>query len=207
MPDEVVCLGDYFDSFTGTVADTLQTARWVASRIHVPGWHFLMGNHEAQYRWPKSPWHITKAYTADKQKAISSVIDDNAWRRMLFAVQRGDWWITHAGLHPAIFVHPVLGFDPDRVWDTLHRAEFEAHAGIYTSITDEQRSPDGTPSGPLWLRWHEFVPIEGVNQVVGHTPHDSPVKLDGSENWDIDTGLNHYAILEDGRLTVHPVSV
>lgn len=207
--DEAVFLGDYFDSFGGTVDDALRTARWLKARLWLPGWHFLMGNHEAQYRWPKSPWHITNAYSADKQDAIDSVLNDADWRRMLFAVQRENWWMTHAGMHPGLFVHPVLGFEPGRTWEIFHRAEFEAHAGIHTPITDEQRANGGFPSGPLWLRWRNFVPVEGVNQVVGHTFQEEPARVDGveSENWNLDTNSQFYAILAGGRLTTHKIEL
>lgn len=206
-PDEVIYIGDAFDSVGDTPEDALRTARWLKARLHLPGHHFILGNHELQYRWPKAPWHVTAAYSKDKQEAIDSVLSPTDWKKTNFAVQRGNWWFTHAGLHPNLFVHPILGWDDTRVWNILHEAEFKAHAGIYTPITDEARAYGDTPSGPQWLRWSEFEPIPRINQVVGHTAHLTPpeIHLSGcSQNVNLDTWMQFYAILEDNRLKVLP---
>jgi len=207
-PDEVVFLGDYFDAFDDTPEDAERTARWLKARLHLPGYHFLLGNHDANYRWPKCPWHLTKAYNKNKQDAIDRVLSKSDWQRMLFAVQRGNWWFTHAGLHPGLFpAHPVLGFREQDVWDKLHDAEFRCEVAFYTPITDEQRGPDGIVSGPLWLRWYEFVPIPGVNQVVGHTRYAAPQTnhVDGSLNFNIDCDNRYYGILENDKFETFSV--
>jgi len=206
-PDEAIFLGDYFDSFNGSPADALNTARWLKARLWLPGYFFIMGNHETQYRWPKSPWHISKSYTKNKQDAIDSVLTTADWQRMTFAVQRGNYWFSHAGFHPDLFARPN-GWNDNRVWEIIHRAEFEASAGIHTYITDEQRDTSDAPSGPQWLRWQQFVPIPGVNQVVGHTEHDVPQEknMPDSRNVNLDTHLCFYGVLEDGAFSVRKVA-
>ena len=197
-PDEAIFPGDYFDSLKDNEKMAEKTARWLKARLHLDGYLFCLGNHDANYRWPKCPWHETAAYTKNKQDAIDRVLTKKDWQRTLFAVQRGNWWITHAGLHPKVFpVHPFTGLDTQKTWDMLHRAEFLAECGLYTPITDEQWNPEETPSGPLWLRWGEFIPIPGINQIVGHTAHDTPQEKRGidSINWNLDTHQHHYGIL------------
>jgi len=212
MPDEVIFLGDYFDQFDDSPEDAEKTARWVKRRLHLKGYYFIMGNHESQYRWPKCPWHKTAAGSRDKQEAIDSVLTKEDWAKMLFAVQRENWWFTHAGLHPRLFMHPVMGFSAQKVWDKLHEAEFQCEAGLYTRITDEQHHEGEMPSGPLWLRWQQFEPILGINQVVGHTPGNEPRILevgdsgnqnDYSFNMNLDTANRYYAILQNNKLVAH----
>lgn len=201
-PDEVVFLGDYFDSMEEDETNVTKTARWLKARLYLPGYHFLMGNHEAQYRWPNCPWHVTNCYSGDKQKAIDNVLTKKDWQQMHLAVERGNWWFTHAGLHPRLFIHPILGFSTNRTWEKLHHAELLCEAGIHTPITDLGRYE--ATSGPLWLRWDKFTAIDDVNQVVGHTSNELPQKIEGtnSENWNIDTHSEHYAVLQNGKLTV-----
>jgi len=211
QPDEAIFLGDYFDQFDDTASDAERVANWLKKRLHLKGYHFLMGNHETQYRWPKCPWHKTKAGSLDKQKAIDKVLDKNDWAKMLFAVERGNWWMTHAGLHPRLFVHAIKGFDPQRVWNKFHEAEFQCEAGLYTRVTDEQHHEGEEPSGPLWLRWNKFEPIPGINQIVGHTPQKEVASIivesenpeERSINYNIDVRNRFYAILENGEVTIH----
>ena len=83
--------------------------------------------------------------------------------------------------------------------------------------------------GMLWADWSEFSPVSGVNQIVGHTPHGVPevtvkfadgnvryynanewvynkaavlAKQVSSINYDMDTHLNHFAIITDGDVEI-----
>lgn len=205
-PDEVIFLGDYFDSLGDNPEMAEQTARWLKNRLYLPGYFFILGNHDAGYRWPKCPWMTCTGYKLEKQERINKVLTQKDWEKTLFAVERGTWWLSHAGLHPNIFCHPIMGFDPKRVWSMLHEAEFKGQANIHSPILDEKRAEGDAPSGPLWLRWNEFEPITNVNQIVGHTWQESPQwkNTEDSKNLNLDTHLEYYAILEDGEVTTHP---
>ena len=59
--------------------------------------------------------------------------------------------------------------------------------------------------GPLWMGWDNFMPISGVNQIVGHTPGDEVRKkiTRKSRNYCLDVGnASVAAILEDGKLKI-----
>lgn len=86
--------------------------------------------------------------------------------------------------------------------------------------------------GMNWVDWNSLSPIKGVNQIVGHSIHRVPqvlvqkvgggfVKQDVTEyyeirgkassfddnyvlsiSYDIDTHLNHYAVIEDGNIDI-----
>lgn len=202
QPDEVIFLGDAFDSFDDTPKTAEVTARWLKTRLHTPGYHFILGNHETQYRWPKSPWLVTGAYSANKQKVIDQILTEADWKKTHFALQRGKWWLSHSGFHPDLFLHPILGWDKTRVLELLQEAKVKTQAGIHTPITDEKRKPDGPPSGIQWLRWEDFTPIYNVCQIVGHTAHLHPQEnnTELSRNINLDTYMRFYAILENDEI-------
>lgn len=200
--DEWIYLGDYFDNKEESIKDVERTALWLKSSLCRRNTFHILGNHDLHYRWPKCPWHITAGHSPEKQAVIDSIITHADWQRTLFAVERGRWWLSHAGLHPNIFVHPVFGWDASRTWGMFHYAEFAAHAGSRHPITENNGESD--LFNPFKLRWWNFIPIPGVNQIVGHTAKKEPCFLttDSSENIMLDTRLQHYAILENNSVTV-----
>ena len=83
-------------------------------------------------------------------------------------------------------------------------------------------------SGITWQDWYrDFTPIKNISQIVGHTPSQNPQVIDGSRiaiapdagsletgleyhiapdisyNFNIDTHLNHYMIIENGKIILH----
>jgi hypothetical protein len=46
----------------------------------------------------------------------------------------------------------------------------------------------------------EFIPIDNINQVVGHTRLEKPMKKVGnnSENWNFDTDSKYIALWDNG---------
>lgn len=58
------------------------------------------------------------------------------------------------------------------------------------------------------MDWDCFAPIDGLNQLVGHTNFRQPRKKSTatSTNWNIDTGLRYYAIIEDGVISIKSVA-
>ena len=80
--------------------------------------------------------------------------------------------------------------------------------------------------GIVWQRWYEFDPTPGINQIVGHTPsrrvqHRTRMLEERmledkifvqqedangefvSDNYCLDTVLNHYGILENGEVSFY----
>ena len=108
------------------------------------------------------------------------------------------------------------------------RANF-AHPALKAGISSGGNAPYG---GITWLRWWELQPIKGVNQIVGHTILREPEIIYGIEpavgaplrnvrvtatqfnrmppkkdklcsiNWNIDTNNSHFAIIENGEVTI-----
>lgn len=204
-PDEVILLGDLWDSWD---SDSLEhneaTTRWAKARLRAPGWHVILGNHDAQYRWPKNNWLRTNCYTQEKCNLINSILTKEDWREFSWAVNRGNWWMSHAGLCPQYFF-PMQGFSEKNTYEILARAEADCNAGIWNGVSDTARGDlRCSPSGPLWLRWSCFEAIPDINQIVGHTNQNEPAEILGenSRNLNIDTQNQFYVVLENNNALI-----
>ena len=65
-----------------------------------------------------------------------------------------------------------------------------------------QAGPTG--SGPLWTSWADFTPIPGINQIVGHTAHDTIQARHGndSRNYCLDVANGSVAaVLRDADIS------
>lgn len=232
--DRCIFLGDFFDDFGDTAVNTKDTALWLREKIFPdPRFVILYGNHDFAYYFAYNPATRCSGYTDAKRAAIFSVLsyDEIIARVKFFHVEAG-YLFSHAGV-------------TNQVWKDIQRMEPEGATLLDVLPKWVKRSFDGARTlsampmfecgwsrggrsqygGMIWADWDEFNPISGVNQIVGHTPHDVPeviVKFsDGnvryynanewvynktsvlakqvtSINYALDTHLNHFAIITDG---------
>ncbi len=229
-PDLTVFLGDYFDSFDETLEDTSQTAEWLRKSLSQPNRVHLLGNHDMPYRFPSSFNLLCSGFTHEKSAVINDILDSGAlWKKTKSFHWVDGWLLSHAGIHPNL-LHPLKGFD----LDDLRRLEEDSLEKCFADISTPFFGCGFSRGGPYpcgGITWQDFdmdfVPIEGVNQIVGHTPHlKVDVKFLGSSSedviqcsWDeylsayekvpkkslnlgIDTCRRYYAILENGKAQV-----
>jgi len=202
--DKVVLLGDHFDDFYDTVEMNKSTASWVKHRLELPHFTFLLGNHDAVYRWLSIP--RCSGWDKKKHEAINSVLTTEDWNKFkLFEVVDG-WLLTHAGL-TAHNVHP-------KAKDIIKWLGIECEKAVKAPSTHwllaAGRARYGSEDfgGITWCDANEeFVPIEGIKQCFGHTPLQGGPKWFGENNVCIDShpGLQNFAIIENGKLSVHDV--
>ena len=140
---------------------------------------------------------------------------------------------SHAGIHIAQFKENLyLAGVPDITTDKIslrcERALINCELGTPDVFLSAGPARYGyAPVGGItWLDWNmEFTPVKGISQIVGHTPNIRPTMTDGESDIDaieelaektkhvletkkcyninIDTHLNHYAILDSDELTVY----
>jgi 3',5'-cyclic AMP phosphodiesterase CpdA len=208
-PDEVVVVGDYFDYFEDPIERARRAAQWVAKHAGIPGWILLLGNHDLNYlRLPQQNfWAECAGYVKDYRTVIDPIMTRQIWDKLGIVYETQGWVISHAGLHPDIFLHPYKGFDIKDVQEKCRKALENFKRGLWDPIMDDtpRNQNKGFPiGGPLWLRWHEFTPIPGVNQIVGHTRRDQPEwkNTEDSQNLCFDTMNLHYVVIEDGKVTI-----
>lgn len=125
------------------------------------------------------------------------------WARFKLHHFEDGWLMSHAGIREEVFYHPMKGFNIQVVHKAC-RAAFQAiKTNTYSFYLGAGRARMGRQryGGLVWLDWdEEFKPIEGVNQIVGHTPAPEirTKSLGTNINYCIDT-KGKYAILVEGQ--------
>jgi len=209
-----ISLGDWYDSFifqSGVEAGEM--ARLQADFVSNPDNICLFGNHDMQYAFPNCPALGCSGWSSWKQKPIDRWMK-GLWSKVklchwVYAADK-TWLISHAGIHP-YFSHPINGLN--ELETTLLSQKTICSIIDDNEITEfvsvgRRRRGNHLCGGCTWMDWQDFKPIVGINQIVGHTRGNfiREYRIDGSENYCIDTGLNHVALLDDiGKITIEKI--
>ena len=211
--DKAILLGDAFDDFTTDVREAVATANWLQATLKNLDIACLWGNHDLHYLW-LWPWLRCSGYSPEKQKAILLTGIESLRTRLRFHVWVDDWLITHAGLDNRLLPSALrrkgaasnpsfsewLSQEEQRCLDCLQ-------FGLRHPWLEAGRDRGGSApvGGLVWSDVRSFQPIPGINQLFGHTPGYDIREVPGrkSRNVCVDTNLGHYAIIENGELTVH----
>lgn len=222
--DRVIFLGDYFDNFEDTSNDIELVTKWLKESIHKPNRVHLFGTHELWYRFQHNPFIFVSGNDQMKGELINSILDIEDWKYLRLYCFEQDFLITHAGLHSyliyefvlrnkSIFGTYIKNFNPsgrDIVDNIVGPATKEAlqyveagksHPWLAAGMA---RAGEQSVGGIIWLDWtEEFVPVPGLNQIVGHTQLDYPGEIvtEDSKNYNLDTKNRYVGMLENGKLT------
>lgn len=215
--DEVVCLGDWFDSlFCNSRSHIEQTCNLLARFVCAPNRHTLWGNHDLHYFYP-SGHSICSGYNKKNEAQINSclgasknVIAD----KFKWYIKIDDFLCTHAGLSPH-HISPLL--DVKDVDSFLNRegemASVKLKTGQYHWFYAAGQARNGRlkKGGIVWLDFDdEFEAVDGLKQIVGHTyskaihPPDEDRGLNPND-WNdicIDCNLNQYLIIHNKKIEV-----
>ena len=120
----------------------------------------------------------------------------------------------------------------DRVMKVISKESIDAAKSNYDTVlfaAGWDRGGIYRHGGMNWVDWSHLSPIKGINQIVGHSIHRVPqvlvqkvgggyVKQDVTEyynentnkevlsiSYDIDTHLNHYAVIENGIVDIYHI--
>lgn len=215
--NKAIWLGDYFDDWGDNAQIVRDVAVTLKKELDADEDEFLLGNHDAHYRYPGFQQVQGGGFETGKSHAINEVLKFAEWDKLkLFTICQG-WIISHAGVNSEIFAHPVF----KKV--TVEEIEIQcAKALMCASVRAKHpvwgcgmaRGGSQYLGGIIWMDWNEeFAPIPGINQIVGHTPVKTPQIMTGenSENWNLDTKLDARGfryigwIHEDGTFTTEKV--
>jgi hypothetical protein len=227
--DEYVILGDVFDDFDDTPEDVYAVAKWLSDTVKRDDVTVLFGNHDMPYRF-SNPTVWCPGFSDEKSRAINSAMSLDDWDKLQFYKYTQGWYLSHAGLHPDVFGHPLHGITPESIDTEIEKGLTHLMAGERAQFCRYgHRMGIRSYGGITWADWNsEFVPIVGINQIVGHTPHScvrakyiiandklkshhhcvyqlldpKPLSYYDSYNLCIDTQSDHYAIIEDGEVRV-----
>lgn len=189
-PDNVVFLGDYFDSYYDTLENTEQTAQWLKESIEKENRIHLLGNHDLSYLDKN---FYCPGFSEGKLFVIKKTGVDLT--KLQYYCWVGDWLCTHAGLTNDFFsaynyknlsiekfLDNMIENNSNRLYDiSCYRGGTAAHAGI------------------LWCDYDEFIDIPDVKQIFGHTR--GPLRQTKNHVC-LDTALQNYAIYENDHLVI-----
>lgn len=196
--DNVVFIGDYFDSFYDTLEETKQTAEWLKDSMEKENRIHLLGNHDLAYLDQN---HICSGFAEEKLIVIRNVgVKLNELKHFCWV---GEWLVTHAGLSNDFFkAYNNLGLDVNHFLHDLEKDPVSRHRLYDVSVERGGRNAFG---GIVWCDYKEFTDIPGIKQIFGHTKGDTVrhgikasmenIKL-SSEHYCIDTGLKHYGLYD-----------
>ncbi len=246
--DRAVFLGDYFDQFGDTPEQNAAMARWLRGKLEDPSanssgqarYVFCIGNHDWSYMWPHNPWVFCSGFSDAKQSAILRELPIELFRRLkLYHVEQGIL-CSHAGLDREWFYYAAragyefptpLTLPAITEWLERTRVQMDTLFDVGRQHplmgAGSNRGGEQKVGGIIWQDFSSHLPIAGVNQIMGHTPHSAekgplfkfvgadgvPVGRYASKNvnprwltkgWSlcIDTHLLHYVVIEDGALQI-----
>lgn len=183
--DQVVFLGDWFDTFKNHDPEGMCNAinRYIFNDKFV----FLMGNHDAHYRWPREEF-LCSGFQRETAEVIKSNLTPAEWQRFKISHQVGPYLLSHAGYHERTLKYRSSESD----------ALASADQGAFHPIFGVGQARGGRQAfgGPLWLDFNwEFEHIANLPQIVGHTvQRGGPAHKSGSIC--LDTALRHLAVID-----------
>jgi len=196
-PDNIVFLGDYFDSFYDSLDVTEQTALWLKDSLEKENRIHLLGNHDLSYLHPDT--HLCSGYSTGKLWVIKKVDVDLS--KLQHYCWVGNWLCTHAGLSNEFYrAYKKENESPN---DFLQRHTLDSKLIDRLYDCSPSRGGRNTFSGIVWCDYHEFVDIPNEKQIFGHTRRNV---RQTKNHICIDTGLQNYAIHEDGKMTIEGTS-
>lgn len=207
-PDLTIYLSDFFDSWGDNEFIAKDTARYLKEVLNNNNNIVLASNHDLAYQ---IPWNLSlncPGFTVEKSKVINSILTQEDWSKIRPYYFIDDFLITHAGVHSSFI--PYYPDSKDWKQDLFNYID-RGFEQIKTGLAHElflpgDRMGENRRGGITWADWWtEFVIIDGLNQIVGHSSNDTPqFKIkDNSFNCCLDTHLRYFGILEDGKLKTY----
>lgn len=222
--DHIIFLGDYFDNFPNTldIAGISEMCEWLKATADdlkdKATW--LCGNHDIQYfeeayrvgntygahRVGKK--YVCSGYSANKAMKIKKHFGydkHNFFKQMQLSVTMEGFTFSHGGFHIDKFNPELTLTDNVQNWNQYFKDAIEHISSPMPSRIYECGSCRGGSEnigGPLWLDFNqEFMPIDDLPQIVGHTPHTYPSRNGNSVC--LDCFNEYYAIAEDGIVDLY----
>lgn len=215
--DKIVFLGDYFDDFGDDYRDNLIMAEWLAASLEQSNRIHCMGNHDINYAIPHRAYKCS-GYEAGKDYAINSVLKEKDWKKLKLFTWVGSWLCSHAGLHK-YFYTDFCGQNEFKPWlenicDEAMENAFGLRHPDPILRAGYSRGGNSLYGGIMWCDRKEFVPINGVNQIFGHTPCKKPIWIvkndpnsaDYTQNLSLDVSHAQYYAIHDSvndKVTIH----
>lgn len=210
--DEVVFVGDYFDDFSDSPEKSAETARWLRESLWMPDRIHCVGNHDLPYMLfvdPERTPYDCPGWEPKKDVAINEIMREEDWQKIRPCYYTQGWMISHAGFNFHLVACPVKGIpEPEKlVWEANRGLKYAREGTNHPFFLPGKRMCSPWVGGITWQDWNnEYIPIVGMPQIVGHTPHTfvsaKRVTKDQTD-YNIDCGTTAVLIIEDGKVRIH----
>ena len=181
--DEVIFIGDYFDDFNDTPEMVTDTCDWLEASVNKPNRIHLYGNHDQSYGFGFKALRCS-GYAQWKQFIIDDTLPKETWSKLKwYHFLDNRWLLCHAGLHKLNIPDKIMDYREDRpkfiqeiseyLDDNLVKGLRKAANNDTHWVLNAGRSRGGLErvGGITWCDYErEFYPVQGLNQIVGHTP-------------------------------------
>ena len=177
-----VFVGDYVDAFDHDLTDQITTIQMVLSAVRTGQAAGLLGNHELSYLEDGMQASGFSYNTFMLMKSVQTSL-------LIPFFECEGFLISHAGVSNKI----LKGRSIEQY---LWRDRFFNDIG-YT------RGGSSACGGLYWCDWdHEFEPVPGVKQIVGHTRQDSIQEREGNYCIDVLDNCTDCLLIEDGEAEI-----
>lgn len=205
--------GDYFDHKWKPPIEVAEDMAKLLKHeyLYDPNFKVHFGNHDIQYFWPNNGAMITSGYSWKKAERLSKILTKKDRNQLKFFTFVGRYLVSHAGIN-ASMVHPIDGVTEKRLNLYLHPTQYSLDIGNTHVFIQPGAARGGFPGdhgGILWQDWiREFLPIAGINQIVGHTSNrKTPVRKNhnkeiNSKNYCFDSNNTVCFKIEDDKKVV-----
>ncbi|MDZ4742085.1 MAG: metallophosphoesterase [Verrucomicrobiota bacterium] len=204
--DKIIFLGDYFDTQDHSHESAAVTSLWIKGLLNDKKCVCLLGNHDMQYLFPKNNHFRVKGFNAKAARIISEIFKPTDLNKFSLYWIYKKWVMSHAGIHPGFIpggnipLRTQLGLLSRNAFRAAH--EGHSHSFLEAGYARHGRAAFG---GVTWLDFEEeFMPIRGLNQIVGHTRGLKVrfIEEKDSRNYCLDAQGRYYAVLNENRLQV-----
>ena len=206
--DITISLGDYWHSFhKNTDLDVKKTCLLYNELVDKPNFVNLWGNHCCAEIYPNE-YTLCSGFNPRKRTITETFLDFKAVEKTKWHCFLDDFLLTHAGLSPH-FLPFNAEINIEWLDNWLTREGEKATIALKTSQSHwffragMARGGNQIVGGLNWLDFNdEFVDIEGLPQIVGHTYQRIGKVRAVGKSFCIDTQLNQWVTITNKKLEI-----
>jgi len=214
--DNVVFLGDFFDTFdninNATHFSIKNVCKWINDKLDDERFNFLLGNHDLAYLASYTPkiipskntFYCCSGWTRSKATDFNKYIDPKFFKKLKLCCKVGEYYCVHAGFQYAQF-KPYLSEEDNiqYLYDEWEKDKLSFHHKPFHWIWNVSSYRGGSDhySSPIWVDWEEFVPVDNIRQIVGHTTkRTSELREKEKTNFCLDNLQKSYMVVKSKSL-------
>jgi hypothetical protein len=212
--DKIIFVGDYVDSYDKSNEVILKNLQEIIYFKKALGDRvvLLLGNHDIQYIVPNE---ICSGFRGEMQYDLKEIFENNIHLFKIAHLEKGadgsKWLWSHAGVTSGWYEKDLLRtlknermrfrelliefFQEEREVDEVINKAYDLQVKSLWNVDSHSGGMD-VWAGPVWVRPYimNYWPLEGYNQIMGHTPQAAVWEVDEDDDGKKYAGFKHYYI-------------